>query len=352
MEASVIPVMKPKLVSLASSERYFRRIEETRSYSNSGPLLREGEDRIAQLLGTEPENVVLCASATVAIEWAIRSSGFSDVQVPAYTFAATGLAALNAGANIMFSDVDCESGLLKLQTANKHVLPIVVAPFGAPIQEEMFLGARKGILDAAASLGNTIDNGLVLPGGWVAIFSLHATKVLGIGEGGLAVFGDRRWADDFRSRINFGYVDGRIGSKASTNGKLSEFGAALLLATLDVINDEREDWLLAQALAKRYFSHPKISRFDRGAGFHPYVVARVSEFGRAALLTDSLRRRDIETRRWWAEPLPNLSAFRVSERYPIADQLANSLIGLPMFRGLSSAEADRIASALEDSLQD
>ena len=88
------------------------------------------------------------------------------------------------------------------------------------------------IIDAAASLGGRDEDG-----GWVGgsgdaeVFSMHATKVFGVGEGG-AVFVRKPLAGLVRRTINFGLADG-VPETLGFNGKLSEVHAAIGLAVLE-----------------------------------------------------------------------------------------------------------------------
>jgi dTDP-4-amino-4,6-dideoxygalactose transaminase len=74
------------------------------------------------------------------------------------------------------------------------------------------------IVDSAASLGGREEGGAwVGARGDAEVFSLHATKVFGIGEGG-AVFVRKPLGERLRSTINFGLADGvpqTLGSTAS-----------------------------------------------------------------------------------------------------------------------------------------
>jgi dTDP-4-amino-4,6-dideoxygalactose transaminase len=79
------------------------------------------------------------------------------------------------------------------------------------------------------------------------VFSLHATKVFGIGEGGLVV-GDDEVISDVRSKSNFGLVNGGNGFTDGLNAKADEFTASRALARfpmyqLDV--SRRQDFVSA-----------------------------------------------------------------------------------------------------------
>ena len=64
-------------------------------------------------------------------------------------------------------------------------------------------------------------------------FSLHATKTMGMGEGGFAVSGDADWIERVRCLSNFGIDPGDFKvHQAGSNAKLSEYHAAVGIAAL------------------------------------------------------------------------------------------------------------------------
>ena len=89
-----------------------------------------------------------------------------------------------------------------------------------------------------------------LPAGWSVVVSLHATKVLGAGEGGIVVFGDVESADRFRAFTNLGFERTRTSERHGVNGKLPEATAAYALAALDGWELEEQQWRAARALAR------------------------------------------------------------------------------------------------------
>ena len=111
-------------------------------------------------------------------------------------------------------------------------------------------GKYPSIIDGAASLGSieTLKN---LPETSNLVFSLHATKYLGSGEGGLVVTGTKEIADELRSWSNFGFQGSRQSMTQGTNAKMSEIQAAGSIITylrryslssiLGIVTDEDVD---------------------------------------------------------------------------------------------------------------
>ena len=104
-----------------------------------------------------------------------------------------------------------------------------VAPFGAPFNIEEWdefhrVTGIPVVIDAAAGF-DTASAGLS-----PVMISLHATKAMGIGEGGLILCRDNNLAEQIRAARNFGFLGERVAEIPGMNAKLSEYGAAVGLA--------------------------------------------------------------------------------------------------------------------------
>jgi hypothetical protein len=101
-----VPVARPRLPLTEKLLPYLRLIDESRWYSNSGPLVEEFEARLA--LHAHGGAVAAVANATVGLTLALLASDIppgSLCMVPAWTFAATGHAIRLAGLSPPF-DLD------------------------------------------------------------------------------------------------------------------------------------------------------------------------------------------------------------------------------------------------------
>lgn len=107
-----------------------------------------------------------------------------------------------------------------------------VAPFGRPIDVapwDEFRG-RTGlpvVIDAAAGFD------AMQPGRTPVVVSLHATKIIGTGEGGFVMSTDAAPVRAVHVRANFGFEADRQARVPSTDAKMNEFHAAVGLAAFD-----------------------------------------------------------------------------------------------------------------------
>lgn len=94
------------------------------------------------------------------------------------------------------------------------------------------------VIDAASSFGTVTseeDEASHFGRGFegAVVFSFHATKSFGIGEGGLVYSMNHDLIKRIRQSGNFGFSSSRESVLQGLNSKMSEYTAAVALATLD-----------------------------------------------------------------------------------------------------------------------
>jgi dTDP-4-amino-4,6-dideoxygalactose transaminase len=349
-----LPVAKPRLPLADEILPYLRRIDQSRWYSNGGPLAGEFEARLATHAGGGA--VATVANATVGLALALLAydvpSG-SFCMVPAWTFAATGHAIQLAGLVPWIVDVDAASGALEPSAAREFLRQapglvsavIPVSPFGQPIDFASWNSFRDQtglavVIDAAAMF-DTIRAESV-----PAVVSLHATKVLGVGEGGFVVGTDAGFIQELQKRANFGFWGSRQATVRSFNGKMSEYAAAVGLAALDTWEATRADFARVAAAYAKAFAGEATVMIQEGFGerwVSSTVIVAVEEAGAEAVGRELAAHR-IGTRRWWGGGLHRHAAF---EKFPRgitdnAEGLAESVIGLPCWRDLPNDKIKKI----------
>jgi len=176
----------------------------------TGPKVRQLEAEISKLTGTP----VLCVNswtsgAMLMLRWLGVGPG-DEVIIPAYTYSATALCAMNLGATVVMVDVlddftiDPEKLRLAITPRTKAVIPVdmggwpadydaIHAVLEAPEVQKLFapstprqgkLGRILVVTDAAHSIGSTYHG---RPNGQftdATVFSLHSVKNVTTGEGG------------------------------------------------------------------------------------------------------------------------------------------------------------------------
>ena len=344
---------------------YLKRIDAARWYTNFGPLATELEARIAALLPDTQGRVPATASfanATLALELAMLAHELperSRVLMPALTFVATPASVIAAGHVPVICDVDEASWLLTpeitepllRETGAIAVLP--VSTYGCPQDVAAWdaLSVRTGatvVIDAAAAFSNQTRSGKS-----TLVFSLHATKALGAGEGAAAMTTDRDLVDAMRRLSNFGIqLPQGLVHRSGTNAKLSEYHAAVALASLDGWAERRSrrqrayQWYL-RALAQHC---PAVSVQQRPAdGVYSIMPVLLPENVHATKIAGSLEEQGIDTRRWYCPTLERHPAFRdlpVAGTLRAANRLNDRLLALPFHTQLLESDVDFVCETL------
>jgi dTDP-4-amino-4,6-dideoxygalactose transaminase len=363
----MVAVARPSLPTAEELLPYLQRLDEARWYSNFGALLTELEERLAGRFAGAPPNqatVVTVTNGTQALTLALEAMDLppgGHVVLPAWTFVATAHAVLQAGLTPWFIDVDpvtwmldpAEVEDLALGLSGEIAAVIPVCAFGAMPDIDRWLAFREAagvpvLLDAAAAFDTLTDARLP------AVVSLHATKVVGLGEGGFLVSDDEAFAHKVRLKTTFGFSGSRDSLVAATNAKLSEYTAAVGLAALDAWPGARLRWMrTAQMLRIALIGQPHV-RFQEGWGrdWITSVCTVGLPTGSAARVAASLREDGVDTRQWWGGGCHTSTAFADCRReaLPATEMLAASTLGLPFSIDMSADEIARIAAALDRAL--
>jgi dTDP-4-amino-4,6-dideoxygalactose transaminase len=362
-EPARLPVARPRLPSADRVLPYLQRIDEARWYSNFGPLVTELEERLAERFADGTE-IVTVANATQALTltlMAMKLPAGGFVATPAWTFVATAHAIIAAGLQPWFVDVDPETWMLQPQAVrdlvDRHPGQIVAA---MPVCAFGDLGDLDGwkafredtglpvVVDAAAAFDTLRDSDLP------AVVSLHATKVLGLGEGGFLATRDAALALKVRQLTTFGFSGSRESLAPATNAKLSEYAGAVGLAALDAWPGDRLRFMRAgQLLRIGLIGLPEV-RFQPGWGadWITSVCCVALPDGSADAVAEALSAHGVDTRQWWGRGCHRSPAFADcrSEDLPATDHLAASVLGLPFSIDLSEVEVRQVVEALKQAL--
>ncbi len=360
-----IPICKPLLPSAESILPYLRRLDASRIYSNFGPLVREFEARFAQSCGIEDLRLVTVANGTLAIQAALMARckvvkpSRNLCLLPAFTFAATVSAVINAGLVPMFVDVDpvtCVVDLDRLQDdelLGRTAAVLTVASFGhlPDLVQCKAFEARTGIpviVDAAGCSDALLSGAVTSLQGITLALSFHATKAFGIGEGGAVATSDAGLAHEIRTITNFGFDADRIARVPGINAKMSEYTAAVALALLDQWPDLRVRYSNVLASYRKHFAVvDNTGQFWLEPNWittYPHVITG-SETERDRLM-QALKDAQIDSRRWWMDGCHNTPAYADIARLPLpnTERWVATLVGLPLSVDLDDEDIRYIAS--------
>ena len=346
-----IALMQPKLPSYEELAPYLKKIDESRMYSNFGPLNEELIARLANYFGVEESHVNTVANATQGITGALQVlSEISSVSwdLPSWTFTATAIALKHAGVCGTFRDIDNDWRVIPGSSAQGA---IDVLPFGETIRsvplpnQEMFKiidGAAS--FDALKGVGSSLDENTFL------IISMHATKLLAGGEGGIVITKNPLWAKMFKSWTNYGFDGSRVSINLGTNAKISEYTAAIALASLDQWSSVREKILANSQIAIEISQKLGLGMNSslRNGFATPYWILNCENQNQKLRVVEEFTKKSISTRDWWESGCHKMPAFFEFKRGDLdeTEEIASKTIGLPFHYFMNEDDFEIIDKAL------
>jgi dTDP-4-amino-4,6-dideoxygalactose transaminase len=358
-----IPIASPAMPRASDLAPYLERIDSAGWYSNFGPLVMEFEARLAARF-SPGTCIVTLANGTLALTLALEAMSLpkgSVCALPSWTFVATAHAVSMAGLVPWFVDVHPETGeltpegLIALlpQAPGPVTAAIPVAPMGRPMDSSAWRDFQdatgvKVVIDSAAGFDSAASAKVPV------MVSLHATKTLGVGEGGFIASEDPEFSARLRAMTNFAFLGDRVSRHVATNAKLSEYAAAVGLAALDRWPATRNRYLAAARRLRIALSDAQEVTFQEGWGvdwISSTCLVRLPP-GSAARVEAALEASGIDTRRWWGSGCHLAPAFRDCPTGDLTatETLAASTLGLPFFADLSAEQIHRTAWALRGAL--
>ena len=311
----------------------------------------------------EAPHAIGVANGTDAVELALRSLGVGrgdEVIVPANTFAATALAAVRAGADVRFADVDPRTLLVDPSSIEACIGPrtaavIPVHLFGQLAAMEVIdqIAAKHGLAiveDGAQSHGARRNDAGMGSWGGACATSFYPGKNLGAyGDGGAVTTRDNDVARRVRALGNYGSARKYEHETLGFNSRLDSLQAVVLsakLARLEEWNDLRRaaasyyNTVLADAERVRL---PVVAEGNTHV-WHLYVV-RVP--ARDQVLA-SLHADGILAGVHYPTPVPAQPAFgsRAPAEFPVAAEAAGEILSLPLFPGITASQQERVADTL------
>ncbi len=362
-----LPFLRPNPPRLSELASELREIEESRRFSNFGPVNTALENRFDQHFGTSAACLTVC-NATIGLMLAmrlaaVRRPGATLALMPSFTFAATGEAAMWAGLTPVFCDVDPDTWLpcphdeeRIIALMGEHIAVVVpYATFGNNLDLDRYAALeRRGIpvvIDAAASLGTVDEEGRAFGSGapFPVVYSMHVTKSFAVGEGGLIHCADPAMLGRLRSMVSYGFEGNRSASTLGLNGKLSEVMALVGLARFrdfEPLSAHRHK--LAAMYRWRLQDWPcQAVRGQRLAYcFMPFILPDDLALSRDEVILE-LAAEGIECGRYFSPHLAQQPLFApFKSALPVTDSLSERIIALPLWDEMTDADVDFCCDSL------
>lgn len=349
-----IPFIRPDFPGADDIAEDYRQILHSNWYTNFGPFERKFAHRIADYVG-EGYYASTFSSATAGLLGSLiailgKGDGTKYVLLPSFTFAAGAHAITWCGYKPLFIDIE-ESGLhmdLKVATRaledpsySASIAGILfcnafgTGSFNIAAWEHLAERAKLPlIIDSAAGFGSLYDsNQKVGSAGRCEVFSFHATKPFGIGEGGAVVSRDKALIESLNSIQNFGFSQKGDAVQLGFNGKLQEINAAIGLRQF-----ERIEGMLKKrrAVYGRYLSelNPDKFRFQINAEQASLCFATVivKERGRRNEYSAKLQSAGVQVRTYYSPSIHKQTYFKHLKPYIpliVTEKIDNLVLSLP-----------------------
>jgi dTDP-4-amino-4,6-dideoxygalactose transaminase len=336
-----------------------------------GPEVVELEQRLAAYAGAE--HCVSVSSGTDALQIAMMAEGIGRghaVFLPAFTYTATAEVPLVLGATPVFVDIDPHTFQIDPADLERRIASVkaegVLKPraligvdlFGqpAPWPELRRIAEAETLFlldDCAQSFGASLAGKKLGAEADATAISFFPSKPLGgYGDGGALLTQSAERAALYRSLRTHGEGTTRYEVlRTGMNGRLDTLQAAILLAKLDVFDQE---------LAAR----DRIAAiYDRALQGHIAIPARVPDSASAwaiyAILLPGQAARDktqsvlresgVPTAIYYPRPLHHQPAYAPHHRgspLPVSEDIATRILALPIHPDLTEAQAHRVAAAV------
>lgn len=362
----MIPIIRPTLPPFEVIKDGIREIIETGMVTN-GKYLRAFENEAAEYLGALEAIAVSSCTTGLMLVMSELPRG-SQVIMPGFTFSGTYQGAQWNDLDVV--PVDCDEscnidpGKVEAAVTEKTSAIVGVHMAGVPcdIDKLTSIAARhrlKLFFDAAHAFGSEYKGTRVGNFGDAEVFSLGATKVLAVGEGGLIATNSRELAKRMRLAANHGHgVDDLDCCNKALNGRLEEFNALLGLEGLKYLegNITRRNQLAAlyreklTKVAGISFPHVPVNVRTTVKDFSIFIDEPVFGMSRDQLALQ-LKSRGIQSKKYYHPPLHRLAILKEKFRdltLPNTELKAATVLTLPLFSHMADQDVLAVCDTLAE----
>ncbi len=335
-----------------------------------GPEIEELEARLAAYANVK--YCISCSSGTDALLIALMAIGVKpgdEILTTPFTFMATGEMIALAGAKPTFVDIDARTYNMdpaqleaRITPRTRAIVPVSLYGQCADMDAINAIGRRHGIPvieDAAQSFGATYKGRRSCGLSDLACTSFFPSKPLGAyGDGGACFTNDETLAKLMREVRNHGQERRYYHVRLGLNGRLDTLQAAILLAKMDILDDEIA---ARERLGARY---SKLFREKSGEKIRtphieahntsPYAQYTVEVAEREAVQA-KLQRAGVPTAVHYPVPLTLQPVFRELGHgpgsFPVAESAAQRVLSLPMHPYLSEKDQELVVDSVVKAVQ-
>jgi len=359
-----IYVTRPLLPPLEELCNSLQDIWDARWLANNGAKHKELENKLGDYL--KVPQLSLFNNGTIALLVAIKALELTgEVITTPFTFAATAHSISWMGLEPVFVDIDPVTMCIDPNRIEEAITPrtsaiLPVHVFGTPCDVEAIgeIANRynlKIIYDAAHAFGTEINGTGTGNFGDITMYSFHATKLFNSAEGGALASKNEEMKRKIDLLKNFGIKNEEEVIEVGINGKMNELQAAMGLAVLEHVEEERQK----RAIIKRTYIEnlkdiPGIKLMPDLPGVrssYQYFAIRVDEedFGRSRDdVYEELKKYNVFARKYFHPLCSNFECYKHlpsadPKNLPVANRIGNGVLSIPFYGRLSEEEVKTIA---------
>lgn len=369
MSNNPITVTLPLLPDLKEFEKYLEDIWNRKWLTNNGFYHQELEKALSEYL--EVPYLSLFTNGTLPLITALQALRITgEVITTPYSFVATTHSIWWNNLKPVFVDVEEETGNIDPEKIEAAITPQTTAimpvhVYGNPcntkrIQEIADIYGLKVIYDAAHAFGVTVNGNSILENGDISTLSFHATKVYNTVEGGALICKDAATKKRIDYLKNFGFADEVTVVAPGINSKMDEIRSAYGLLNLKQVDSAIERRKHVAEMYKEVLKNVPGIRFlnDIEGVRHNYsyfpIFITEKEYGMSRdALYAKLKENNIFGRRYFYPLISNFPVYRGlesarPENLPVATKLAEQVLCLPMYAGLTDMDVERIQGIVKN----
>jgi len=312
----------------------------------------------------------LVSNGTAALHCSFLSLNLKskdEIIVPGYGYMAAANIAKLMSINVKFADVDKDTfcislgSIIKVRT-NKTKAVVVTHTYGninEIIKIKKWCKEKKILLieDAAEAIGSKFKKKLAGTFGDVGTFSLHATKNITTGEGGLIITNDKKIASLIKLYRSHGVLKKRYYHIVpGHNFRITNFQAAMGLAQMKNKNKIFEQRKKIYDIYKNMLDTNKfvLQKIHTDIDFIPWTLALYNKKNKlinANRIIENLKKKGVETRNGFYSA-NRLKIYNVEKKkISNSDFLSKNIICLPIFYDLKKNDIKKICNYLNHMIQ-
>ena len=318
-----------------------------------GEKVKEFEKKVASYL--DIDYAVAVNSGTSALDVALKCLNIKkddEIIIPAFTYIATGNAVLYNNGTPVFVDIDetlnINPDLIEEKITDKTKAIMNIDLGGNPSNYSKLIKIAKKhnlflIVDGAQSFGSVYHDVKCCTHGIINTTSFHAAKILTTIEGGMLFTREKKFYDKAKAIRNQGETSKYFHPYLGHNYRMTDLTAALGVSQLERIKETLETRF---SKAEYYQEHLENVEYPK------QLLDTVNSYFFFLILVENrdrmnkyLNKNGIDTRITYPMPLneqPVFRKFSKDEVFPVAKEVSQKIISLPIYHQLTQSEQDFI----------